>query len=68
MLRADKGKFIGFGDEKKFDADKITGRFANFIPPVSPDEKSRSMAKLVLKKLGIDIETEQTKDRGLARF
>ena len=68
MLRADKGKFVGFGEERKIDAEKIKGRFANFIPRIAPDEQNRTMAKLVLKKLGIDIEREQAKDRGLARF
>jgi len=59
MLRSRDGKFIGFGEEHKINADRFEGRFANFIPWDYPDAEVRAVAREALSKLGVNIDKQQ---------
>jgi hypothetical protein len=53
MIRSKEGKFLGFGNEHKINADRVEGRFANLIPWDYPSVKAQAAAKEALSKLGV---------------
>ena len=67
--RTADGRFMGFGASPELAFDNIQGRFAQFVPPIVPDEKGRAKAKEVLEAFGIEREDmeKQHKHRGHGR-
>jgi hypothetical protein len=74
MIRSSDGKFMGFGNENRINADRIEGRFTNFIPWEYPPLEMRAVARAALDKLGVQIgnreerqENRQERGRGQER-
>jgi hypothetical protein len=66
MERSEDGKFLGFGQEQKMEADRVEGRLANFIPAEYPDGREREMASEALAERGVEME-EQERERRMER-
>jgi len=70
MERDRNGKFTGFGQEHKINADRLGGRFANLMPPDYPNAQSRAMAVDALAKMGVVVRTKDERKeerRGMER-
>jgi hypothetical protein len=70
ILRTGEGKFMGFGEIRELgEAEKVEGRFANFVPPRAPDEKTRMLAKEALYAIGFTtVEKKKQQGRGRAIY
>jgi hypothetical protein len=55
IIRSGNGKFFGFGDSNMPSLDKLTGRFAQILPPKVADAQMRLLAKTMLKVKGVNI-------------
>ena len=53
IIRSGNGKFLGFGEPKAPDADKMKGRFAQLLPTKVPDGEMRQLAKTMLEIKGV---------------
>jgi hypothetical protein len=53
IIRSGNGKFFGFGESNVPGADKMTGRFAQILPPKAPAAAMREIARAMLKVKGI---------------
>jgi hypothetical protein len=62
MERSASGKFLGFGQERVVDADRLEGRFANFIPEEYPNAQSRDIAVEALSKLGVMVDKREARE------
>ena len=49
IIRCDNGKFFGFNEAEIPIADKMTGRFAQILPPKAPDAEMQLLARTVLR-------------------
>ena len=65
--RAEGGKFAGFGEMTEIRPDSVGGRFANFLPELTPTEEDRRLAKLYLAAKGIVPEEKRDKYREQGR-
>lgn len=63
LLRGGDGRFQGFGEDHKTDAEKIRGRFAEFVPPGFVKEETRKQAKAALRATGFVRETGKQRER-----
>ena len=52
IVRSDNGKFFGLTTADVPVPDKMTGRFANILPPNAPDQEMQLLAKTMLKVRG----------------
>ena len=52
IVRSDNGKFFGLTTADVPAPDKMTGRFANILPPKAPDQEMQMLAKTMLKVRG----------------
>ena len=69
MERSANGKFLGFGEARIVDADRLEGRFSNFMPEEYPNAQSRDVALEALAKLGVMVnkrenQREERRERG----
>lgn len=66
ILRTEQGKFMGFGECGEIKADKVEGRFTQFIPPIVPDEQIQKVAMEALTHATIsrDRENKRGWERG----
>ena len=55
IIRSDNGKFFGFGENNAPGMDKMEGRFAGILSPMTPTVENRALAKAVLKIKGIKV-------------
>ncbi len=46
ILRARNGKFAGFGEATEIRPDSVEGRFAQFLPEMTPTEEDRKLAMM----------------------
>ena len=65
--RSEDGKFIGFGEAPEMTFHEVQGRFAQFIPPIAPDEQGRERARELLAGMGMICEEQKSRERGLGR-
>jgi len=63
MERSEDGKFLGFGQEQKMEADRVEGRLANFIPSEHPDGREREMARETLTERGVEMDEQEEQER-----
>lgn len=68
ILRTEQGKFMGFGEtpERVRAADSVKGRFAQFVPPIAPDEETRLLAAKAVLEGGLLHELDK-RERGQGR-
>ena len=55
IIRSGNGKFFGLGETTVPGMDKMTGRFAQILPPKLADDQMRLLAKTMLKVKGVNI-------------
>jgi hypothetical protein len=55
IIRSGNGKFFNLGESNVPVMDKMTGRFAQILPPKVPDAEMRLLAKTMLKVKGVNI-------------
>ena len=53
IIRSGNGKFFGFGETTVPGMDKMTGRFAQILPPKVPDAEMRLLAQTMLQVKGV---------------
>jgi len=53
IIRSGNGKFFGFGDPENPASDTMEGRFAQILPPKTPDDQIRQIAQAMLKVKGV---------------
>ena len=68
IVRSTSGKFVGFGEAHKLEADTVKGRFAQFLPERYPSLKDQRKAKELLEMLVHEVKHERGQERGMARF
>jgi hypothetical protein len=70
IVRAEGGKFAGFGEATEIRPDSVRGRFAQFLPEMMPTEEDRKIAMLYLAAKGIVPAEKRDKyrEQGRAMF
>ena len=62
------GKFAGFGEAHSIEADKVKGRFAEFLPEKYPSLEEQHKAKELLQMVVQGVKHERGQERGMSRF
>ena len=55
IIRSGNGKFFNLGETTVPGMDKMTGRFAQILPPKVADDQMRLLAKTMLKVKGVNV-------------
>lgn len=71
ILRTSSGRFMGLGESPMMDFDRMTGRFAQFLPENYPSmevqQKAKELFQMVVEERGKERSAERGRDRGFAR-
>ena len=56
IIRSGNGKFFGFNETAMPETDHFEGRFSQILPPNTPTDEHRRIAKAMLKAEGINLD------------
>jgi len=56
IIRSGNGKFFGFNETAMPETDHFEGRFSQILPPTTPTDDHRLVAKSMLKIKGLNLD------------
>jgi len=68
IMRSASGRFVGFGEAHKLEADTVKGRFAQFLPEKFPSLEDQEKAKELLQKVVKEVRHDRSQERGMSRL